>query len=136
MTKPISAARAERIRRAAKADPELSTSELARRFGVGQQTITRALQNESLPEQLRFPIGTSVKVRSDDGRSSRDRTGVVVDDALPFPWRDHRTVEFDYVPGKVTSARVPAADLKMIKPSDRAESARPREQVDLFGGAA
>lgn len=133
--KPLDPEIARRIRKAAKENPELSKAALAERFGVTAFTIGRALQNEALPEQLKFPVGTSVKVRSSDGRSSEDRTGVVVDDTLSFPWRDHRRVEFDPMPGRVSSALVPAADLKAIKPSERPESARPREQVEFFGGA-
>jgi hypothetical protein len=131
--KPLPPAMVERIRKAAKENPELSKSDLAARFGVAAWTITRALQNEALPEQLRFPVGTSVRVRSADGRSSGSRTGVVVDDTLKFPWRDHRKVEFDPLPGKVRSALVPVEDLRAIKPSERPESARPREQLELGG---
>lgn len=123
----------DRIRKAARASPELSKRDLARRFGVSMHTVLRALQNGAATGGLRFPAGTSVKVRSSDGRASSDRTGVVVDDALKFPWRDHRRVEFDPVPGKVSSALVSVEDLKAIEPSQRPASARPREQVELFG---
>lgn len=126
----------DRIRKAARADPEASKAALARRFGVSLHTIGRALQNDAATGGLRFPVGTSVKVRSDDGKGEKDRTGVVIDDALNFPWRDHRRVEFDPVPGKVSTAIVSVEDLRAIKASDRPESARLREQVELFGGAA
>jgi hypothetical protein len=119
------------IRKAARADPELTKRDLAKRFDVSVHTVTRALQNGAATGQLRFPVGTSVKVRSSDGRASSDRTGVVVDDALRFPWRDHRRVEFDPVPGKVSSALVSVEDLKTIDPRERPATARLREQVEL-----
>lgn len=121
----------DRIRKAARSDPELSKRELARRFDVSVHTVTRALQNGAATGGLRFAAGTSVKVRSSDGRASSDRTGVVVDDALNFPWRDHRRVEFDPVPGKVSSALVSVEDLRALDPRERPATARPREQVEL-----
>lgn len=132
MTRPSSHVVIDRIRKAARASPELSKRDLARRFGVSVQTVIRALQNDAAGGGLRFPVGTSVKVRSTDGRASSDRTGVVVDDALRFPWRDHRRVEFDPVPGKVRSALVSVEDLKAIDPRERPATARPREQAELF----
>lgn len=134
--KPLNRETIERIRKAAQENPELTKSELAERFGVKWATIARALQNEKLPEERKFPVGTSAKVHASDSTGRKDRTGVVVDDALPFPWRDHRRVDFDPMPGKVATALVPVADLRVIKPSERPESARPREQTTLFGGGA
>lgn len=126
----------ERIRKAARENDDLTRAELARRFGCSEATVRKALQNNAAKGGLRFPRGTSVKVLDPDSNGSKARTGVVTDDALDFPWRDHRRVEFDFVPGQVTTALVPASDLREIKPSERAESARPREQVALFEGAS
>lgn len=89
------------IRKAARADPELSKRDLAKRFDVSVHTVTRALQNGAATGQLRFP------------------------------WRDHRRVEFDPVPGKVSSALVSVEDLKTIDPRERPATARLREQVEL-----
>lgn len=124
----------ERIRKAARENPEMAKSELARRFAVSVQTVSRALQNGAATGGLRFPRGTSVKVKAADGSSANDRTGVVVDDALNFPWRDHRRVDFDLVPGKVATALVSVEDLRAIEPRERPDTARPREQVELFDG--
>lgn len=139
MNHSISPVVLERIRKAAKESPELTKRDLARRFGVSVQTIARALQNGAASGGLRFPAGTSVKVFSEDRKAANTRTGVVVEDALAFPWRDHRRVEFDHVPGKVSSALVPVEDLKAIDPAKRPATARPREQVEFelgAGGAA
>lgn len=122
----------ERIRKAARENPDLTKVDLARRFGVSPTTVGKALQNGAATGGLRFPRGTSVRF-SNDGTA---RTGVVVDDALDFPWRDHRKVELDPLPGgrltTATAVLVPAEDLRAIKPSERPETARPREQVSLF----
>lgn len=82
-----------------------------------------------------FPNGTSVRVNAPK-YSTHGRTGVVIDDAPKFPWRDHRRISFDEVPGKVTGELIPLNELVAIKPSERPVSARPREQLGLFGGAA
>lgn len=121
----------ERIRKAAKADPDLTKVDLAKRFGVSRTTVMRALQNDAAAGGLRFPVGTSVRVLSEDGKAEKARTGVVVDDALAFPWRDHRKVEFDHVPGKASTALVPVDDLRAIDPKKRPENAQPRQQDEL-----
>lgn len=82
-----------------------------------------------------FPIGTHVRVHS-PGYSTHKRTGVVIEDVLKFPWRDHRKVQFDPEPPRVSASIVDIDDLREIKASERPASAAPREQIDLFGGAA
>lgn len=84
---------------------------------------------------MKFPNGTSVRVHA-PGFSTHRRTGVVVDDSPKFPWRDHRRVRFDELPGRIKGELVPEAELRVIKPSERPASAPPREQIDLFGGTA
>jgi len=133
VSKAVSQAVIDRIRKVARADPSLTKVDLAQRFGVSFGAIVRALQNNAAQSSgLRFPAGTSVKFTTD----GKVRTGVVIEDALSFPWRDHRKVAIDPRPGgyiqEVTEVLVPAAELKEIKPSERPESARPREQVPLF----
>lgn len=83
---------------------------------------------------MNFANGTSVKVVS--RCSLNGRTGVVVDDSPKFPWRDHRRVRFDLVPGKASGELVPLDELRAIKPSERPAEAPPREQLGLFGEAA
>lgn len=82
---------------------------------------------------MKFPNGTSVRVHA-PGFSTHGRTGVVVDDSPKFPWRDHRRVRFDQVPGKVKGELVPETELRPIKPSERPVSAPLREQLGLFEG--
>lgn len=84
---------------------------------------------------MSFPNGTSVRVHA-PRYSTHGRTGVVVDDSPKFPWRDHRRVRFDEVPGKVKGELVPVTELREIKPSERAACAPLREQLALFGEAA
>ncbi|HEY1088565.1 MAG TPA: hypothetical protein VGE37_12755 [Archangium sp.] len=122
----------ERIRKAARENPDVTNRDLAKRFSVSPTTIGKALQNGAAKGGLKFPRGTHVKF-PDGGHA---RTGVVIDDALDFPWRDHRKVALDPMPGgylkEKTAVLVPAVDLREIKPTERAETARPREQVPLF----
>jgi hypothetical protein len=83
---------------------------------------------------MTFPIGTSVKVKSKC--TLNGRTGVVIDDALKFPWRDYRKVQFDPKPPHMKDGIVPVVELETIKDSERDQSALPREQLGLFGSAA
>lgn len=131
----VSQAVIDRIRKVAQSDPELTQVDLARRFGLAPHTIARALQNNAAKGGLRFPAGTSIRFST----GGKARTGVVIDDALDFPWRDHRKVSIDPRPGgylkEATEVLVPVVELREIKPSERPESARPREQVALeLGG--
>jgi hypothetical protein len=83
-----------------------------------------------------FTNGTSVRVVSKC--SLNGRTGVVIDDAPKFPWRDSRRVKFDEVPGKVKGELVPLSELRAIKLSERPAGAlaAPERQLGLFGEAA
>ena len=69
---------------------------------------------------MKFPNGTSVKVVSK--YSENGRTGVVIDDALKFPWRDSRAVKFDapfagckpsYIP--LSESRAPAVSRRLFE---------------------
>lgn len=86
---------------------------------------------------MKFPNGTSVKVASKEAYSLNGRTGVVIDDALEFPWRDCRKVALDPKPDAANKPQVVfVVDLREIKASERPISAPPREQLALFGEAS
>ncbi len=85
---------------------------------------------------MKYPNGTSVRVVSE--YSENGRTGEVVDDALKFPWRDHRAVKFDAPFHNLKPAYIPESELSQIKLSERpTRSLSPeKRQLGLFGEAA
>ncbi len=85
---------------------------------------------------MKFPNGTSVRIVSK--YSENGRTGVVVDDALKFPWRDSRAVKFDAPFHNLKPAFIPESELREIKLGDRPAGCLPPEkrQLGLFGEAA